>query len=110
MQYLDALQLIRKHYNTIPYSPDIEIIKINKLLDFSNYYFIVLLDNNGEAKLSDMGKTGEVIDMQENSWKQLSREFGIDYSDYTYTLSTKISSIEDLYRFILLLDKVAKDD
>ena len=108
MQYLDALQLIRKHYNTISYSPDIEIIKINKLLDFSNYYFIVLLDNNGEAKLSDMGKTGEVIDMQENSWKQLSREFGIDYSDYT--LSTKISSIEDLYRFILLLDKVAKDD
>ena len=108
MQFLDALQLIRKHYNTLEHSEDIEIIKINKLLDFSNFYFIALIDDNGQAILSDMGKTGELIELPEEQWASLAREYNIDYSNYT--LSTPINDIKDLYNFITLLDSVAKDN
>lgn len=108
MQYLDALQLIRKHYNTIEYSENIEIIKINKLLDFSNFYFIALLEENGQAILSDMGKTGELIEKSKEEWQTLAKEYDINYNDYV--LSTPIKDIKDLYNFILLLDSVAKDN
>lgn len=106
MQYLDALQLIRRHYNTIEYSSDIEIIKINKLLDFSNFYFIAVLEENGQAILSDMGKTGELIELPEENWSTLAKEYNINYSNYT--LSIPMSDIKDLYNFISLLDNVAK--
>jgi hypothetical protein len=108
MQYLDALQLIRRHYNTIQHTEDIEIIKINKLLDFSNYYFIVLLNDNGFAKLSDMGKTGDIIELPDTTWNKLAKQHNIDYRDYT--LSTNFTDIKDLYNFITLLDKVSKED
>lgn len=107
MQYLDALQLIRKHYNTIEYSSDIEIIKINKLLDFSNFYFIVVLEENGQAILSDMGKTSELIELSEERWEIIAKEYNINYKDYT--LSTPINDISDLYNFISLLDAITKD-
>ena len=108
MQFLDALQLIRKHYNTLEYSEDIEVIKINKLLDFSNFYFIALIDNDGQAILSDMGKTGELIELPQEEWSRLASEYDINYSEYT--LSTPINDIKDLYNFITLLDSVAKDN
>ncbi len=108
MNYLDALQLIRRHYNTLEYSEDIEVIKINKLLDFSNFYFIALLNDNGQATLSDMGKTREIIELSEEDWNSLAKEYNIDYS--SYTLTTPINDIKDLYNFILLLDSVAKDN
>ena len=108
MQFLDALQIIRKHYNTLEFTEDIEIIKINKLLDFSNFYFIALINDNGQAILSDMGKTGELIELPEERWGSLAKEYNINYSNYT--LSTSINDIKDLYNFISLLDNVAKDN
>lgn len=108
MQYLDALQLIRKHYNTIEFTKNIEIIKINKLLDFSNFYFIAVLEENGKAILSDMGRTGDLIKLPEEAWTILAKKYNLEYKNYT--LSTEIKDIKNLYNFILLLDEVSKDN
>ena len=107
MQYLDAMQLIRKHYDTTEFNSDIEIIKINKLLDFSNYYFIVLSNDNGSAILTDMAKTNEVYRKSETEWKLLTDKFGLNLNNFE--ISTPFNQIEDLYKFISLLDWVVEN-
>lgn len=107
MQYLDALQLIRKQYETTEFTSDIEIIKINKLLDFSNYYFIVLNNDNGTAILTDMAKTSEVFEKTEEEWTAITNRFGLSLDNYE--IFTPFNQIEDLYKFISLLDWVVEN-
>ena len=108
MQYLDALQLIRKHYETTEFTKDIEIIKINKLLDFSNYYFIVLNNDNGTAILTDMAKTNEVFRKTEEEWTAITNKFELKLDNYE--IYTPFTQIEDLYKFITLLDWVVENE
>lgn len=108
MQYLDAIQLIKKHYETTEFTSDIEIIKINKLLDFSNYYFIVVSNDNGSAVLSDMGKTNEVFRKPEAEWAVITNKFGLTLDNFE--ISTTFNKIEDLYNFISLLDWVVDNE
>jgi hypothetical protein len=108
MQYLDAIQLIRKHYNTTEFTNDIEIIKINKLLDFSNYYFIVISNDNGNAVLTDMAKTNDLFNKPEAEWRAITNRFGLNLDNYE--ISTPFNKIEDLYNFISLLDWVVENN
>ena len=108
MQYLDAIQLTRKHYDTVEFTKDIEIIKINKLLDFSNYYFVVINNDNGNAILTDMAKTNEIFSKSEEEWKAITDKFGLNLDNFE--ICTPFNQIEDLYNFISLLDWVVENE
>lgn len=105
MIFFDAQQLIKQSFTLTEYDTDISIINIDKLLTYSNYYFIALLEDNNQAKLSDMGKTNESILLPEDTWQTLCKKFHLEYKDGI--ISTPFNSMLDLVNYINLLDLIS---
>lgn len=107
MLYEDAKTLIKKHYGTSQFASDIEIIKINKLINFSNYYFVILRkDKDGSAKLSDLRKTCDFFDYEEDYYKEICARHNVMFNDWA--IETKFESLQDLDNIIAVIDEIVQ--
>ena len=107
MKFEEAKTLIKKHYGTSQFASDIEIIKIDKLINFSNYYFVILRkDKDGSAKLSDLKKTCEFFDYEENYYKDICAKHNVTFNNWA--IETKFESMQDLDNMIAVLDEIVK--
>lgn len=107
MLYEDAKTLIKKHYGTSQFASDIEIIKINKFINFSNYYFVILRkDKDGSAKLSDLRKTCDFFDYEEDYYKEICARHNVMFNDWA--IETKFESLQDLDNIIAAIDEIVQ--
>ncbi len=108
MQFQEALNIIKKHYETDEFTDDISIIKTYKLIDIANFYFITVVDEDGIAKISDMAKTCEFFEKSEEEWLDICTKFGLVFDNYT--IKTNFNGMEDLDNFVAMLDYLVESN
>ncbi len=106
MEFEEAKALIKTHYKTNQFASDIETIKINKMLNWSSYYFIVLRkDKDGSAKLTDLRKTCEYFDFSEDHYKNICEKHNVEFNNWA--IETKFESMQSLENIIAVLDEIS---
>lgn len=106
MNFNQALTEIKKEYSTITQAPQIEMIAINKLLDPFNTYFVVLKERNGKAILSDLAKTCDIIELEEEEYVEICKKYNLNFSNWD--INCEFTSNDTLRNFISFLDEIAK--
>jgi len=106
MNLKQATELINKKYQTYQRVTDVVEIKVNKLLDLNNFYYIALVDMGDFLVLTDIAETANILDhIPEEKWVELCKKYNLKFNDWH--IETRFNSIDDLDRFISLLDEAS---
>lgn len=108
MKFEEAKTLIKLHYKTNQFANDIETIKINKMLNWSNCYFVVLRKNkDGSAKLTDLKKTCEYFDYSEDHYKTICKKHNVEFNNWA--IETNFENLQSLENIIAVLDEISNN-
>ena len=107
MTFNQAIEEIKKYYPIYQRALDVVEIKVSKLLNLCNYYFIALVSYNGTLILTDIATTVEVFpDVTENEWIEICKKYNMSWNDWH--IECEYTGIESLNNFIKLLDDIVK--
>ncbi len=115
MKFEEAKRVIKQKYTTKQKRLDVEGIVINKDLDFSNRYYIILMDYTGDsipewkghAILTDYAETSHILGrlLPKGYIAEVCKKYNIGY-DKGY-IEKKFESIEDVDNFVKVLDELS---
>lgn len=103
MEYLKALEIIEKEFETIYESSHNKIVRTGLTYDGCRGFCVSIYDKEGEALLTDLGITKDVFDeVEKEEWESLCKEHNFEFAHWSIT--RKFTCIEDLYEYIRFLD------
>ena len=106
MDYIKALEIIEKEFETRQESSHNKIIKTGLTYDGCNGFCVSIYDDNGVALITDLGETKEVFDeVSKAEWEELCKEHGFEFRHWS--IVREFSSINDLYEYIKFLDFIS---
>ena len=104
MSFENALNEINKVYETTKIALEVAVIKIDKMLDKNNLYYVVLKDKNEKLILTDYAHTCEIINLGEDKFKEICKKYGIEFNNWN--IEKTFNSIADLETYIACLDEI----
>ena len=106
MDYIKALEIIEKEFETRQESSHNKIIKTGLTYNGCNGFCVSIYDDNGVALITDLGETKEVFDeVSKAEWEELCKEHGFEFRHWR--IVREFSSINDLYEYIKFLDFIS---
>lgn len=108
MNWIEAINIVKQEYQTYSSTPNQEVIDLDKLLDFNSCYYITLFNDGGVVKITDMACTQEHIKHTAVEWICLCDKYGFEFNNWH--IEKVFTGLDDVHRFIALLDEVALSD
>ena len=109
MNLLDAVKIINTKYLTYQRTTDVVEVQVRKVLNDNSFYYIALVQVGDNVILTDLAESADVLDeIPKEKWQELCKKYNIEFNDWH--LETQFNCIEDLERFIALLDEVSENN
>ncbi len=116
MDFITARNILRNsNYETEQERLNVESIFVRKKLNFGNYYYILLMDYQGDlaphltgnAILTDYGCTSEILGdlVSQDFFEVTCKKYGLDYRHFN--IEKKFENIQDVDNFVKVLDEIS---
>lgn len=106
MEYIKAVELIEKEYETIRESSHNKIIRTGLTYDGCRGFCVSVYNDNGVAIITDLGETKEIFDeVSKEEWEELCKEHGFEFRHWR--IVRVYSSNKDVEEFIKFLDFIS---
>ncbi len=107
MEFKKALEEIGKEYKFRWLNQGCVQIDTEQLLDPYNYCFVDVLNDNGEALLTDFADHMQIITLPEEKVKELCKKYNIIWNDYN--LECKYTSNKDIKNYFEFLAEITEN-